>query len=179
MTTASFKTQHQETTMFKKTLILASAITFTMGTFSTFALANPLGQGGPILLNCKVTNTCPILKPFPMKPVPINVPPFKKLPFPLPMPLPNPPAPKPQGPDINVNLDLGGGYNGGGYDGGYDDGISCKEGRSIVRHHGFKKVRAIDCSGDTFTYAARKHGQPFTIDVNMDGDIIDVSDASY
>jgi hypothetical protein len=63
-------------------------------------------------------------------------------------------------------------------DNNYDsyDGITCNEGRRILRQHGFKKVRAMDCSGEIYRYQAfsRKHG-PATVLVNMDGDIVRVN----
>jgi hypothetical protein len=54
-------------------------------------------------------------------------------------------------------------------------GISCGEGRQIVRQHGFRRVRPIDCSGDIFKYSSdsRRYG-PATVLVNMDGEIVDV-----
>jgi hypothetical protein len=56
----------------------------------------------------------------------------------------------------------------------YDDGISCGEGRSIVRHSGFRNVHTIDCNSDVFTYSAQKHDQLFKVFVNSDGDIVHV-----
>jgi hypothetical protein len=54
-------------------------------------------------------------------------------------------------------------------------GISCREGRSIVRHSGFRGVRAVDCSGDVFRYnAISRRGGRATVLVNMDGDIVRV-----
>lgn len=142
-----------------KLIFGAAAIAASMSAAASMATAKPLFINPAI--NCAITNTCPPPKPIfvPVKPIKI-------------LPLPMPPAPKPQGPNFNVNLDLGGGYSD-----DYSDGISCGEGRSIVRHHGFRRVHAVDCSGDTFTYEARKHGQLFDVDVNMDGDIVDISSA--
>ena len=136
--------------MFTKALIIGTALAVSAVSFSTFAAAKmPLK---PILINCTILGTCPIVKP-------------------LPFPLPPAPAPAPSGPDFNVNLDLGGGY-GGGHGG---DGISCGEGRSIVRHHGFKHVHTMDCTGDVFAYSAMKHGHSVEVDVGMGGNIVDVS----
>jgi hypothetical protein len=57
-----------------------------------------------------------------------------------------------------------------------DYGISCGEGRRIVRQEGFRQVRAIDCSGDVFRYNAKsRRGGKATVLVNMDGDIIAVN----
>jgi hypothetical protein len=98
-----------------------------------------------------------------------------------PPPLPAPPMPKPKhkGPDININLGFdGNGYGGGGYgNGGYGNGwgISCGEGRSILRHRGYHAVHKLDCSGSVFAYSAIKHGQAFEVDVNRKGHIVDVS----
>jgi hypothetical protein len=58
----------------------------------------------------------------------------------------------------------------------FADGISCREGRSIVRHSGFRQVQPIDCSGMIFKYNAvsRRDGRA-TVLVNMDGDIVRVN----
>ena len=109
-------------------------------------------------------------------PLPIGLPAPAPAPAPTPVPVVTTPAPAPQpsGSGIDVNVDLGGGY---GND--YNDGISCGEGRSIVRHSGFRKVRALDCSSDVFTYSAKKHNQFFKVFVNTDGNIVHVSNFSY
>ena len=62
--------------MFTKALIIGTAIAVSAVSFSTFASAKPLK---PILINCAILGTCPIVKP---------------LPFPL------PPAPAPLGPAL-------------------------------------------------------------------------------
>ncbi len=154
--------------MLKTSIIIASTMAISFSAFANFASAQPL-KLYPVL-NCNITNTCPIVQPLPFPLKPINLPPMKILPFP--MPLPPAPAPKPTGPDFNVNVDLG-------EDGDYGDGnISCGEGRNIVRHHGFRKVHAVDCSGDTYTYTGKKHGKLMDIEVSLDGHIVDVS-SSY
>ena len=145
-----------------KLIFAAAAIAVSMGAASSMAFAKPIFYNPAI--NCAITNTCPTKPIFvPVKPIFI---PIKPINMPLPMP------PQPKGPDFNLNVNLDGGSQ-------YDNGISCGEGRSIVRHHGYRKVHAIDCSGDVYTYAAKKHGQLFDVDVDMNGDIVDVSDASY
>ena len=152
--------------MLKSSIIIISTVAISLGAFSNIASAQPLNLK-PIM-NCNITNTCPIMKPllFPLKPV--NMPPVKILPYPL----PPAPMPKPPSPNFNVNVDLGD-------NGDYGDGnISCGEGRSIVRHHGFRKVHAVDCSGDTYTYTGKKHGEMMDIEVSLDGHIVDVS-SSY
>ena len=137
--------------MFTKALILGTAFAVSAVSLSTFASAKPPMK--PILINCAILGTCPIIKP-------------------LPFPLPPAPTPAPSGPDFNLNVNLGGGGYGGGYG---PDGISCGEGRTIVRHHGFKHVHAMDCSGDVFAYSAFKHGHSVEVDVDSNGGIVDVS----
>ena len=44
--------------------------------------------------------------------------------------------------------------------------ISCSEGRSIVRDHGYRKVSARDCSGSTFKFIGWKFGDPWLIRLN-------------
>jgi hypothetical protein len=53
--------------------------------------------------------------------------------------------------------------------------ISCGEGRRIVRQSGFRRVRAIDCSGNTYRYNASSRDGRVTVLVNMDGDIVRVN----
>ena len=95
---------------------------------------------------------------------------------------------------VYIDLNLGGGY----YDQGYpvyqdyptypvydepvrryrDYGISCDEGREMVRDQGYRKVRAISCNGRRYTYRARSHGENFIVKVSRrDGDIISVEPA--
>jgi hypothetical protein len=57
-------------------------------------------------------------------------------------------------------------------------GISCRDGRNIVKQHGFRRVHAVDCSGDTYSYTGRRHGEMMDIEVSLDGHILDVS-SSY
>lgn len=97
--------------------------------------------------------------------------------------------------DIDVNLGLpiyGDGYGYGyGYDGGYghdygDDGyypahggyshygISCGEGKRIVRWSGFREVRAVDCDRPGYKYTAWKHGRKYLVRVNGAGAITHV-----
>jgi hypothetical protein len=57
-------------------------------------------------------------------------------------------------------------------------GISCDEGSQSVRDVGFRKVRPIDCSGRSFTYKARRHGNPFVVKVSRrSGNVISVQKA--
>jgi hypothetical protein len=90
--------------------------------------------------------------------------------------------------DVDVYLGLGDGYGPGYYAPTYPVygvharprahhgyGISCENGRDEVRDSGFRKVRAVDCSGRHFTYKARRHGDTFIVKVSRrNGDIISV-----
>jgi hypothetical protein len=97
---------------------------------------------------------------------------------------------------VNVDLYFGGfapGYYEPAYpvhNGGYDEeyrprrrhhvesyGISCEDGRDAVRSSGFRKVRAINCSGKRYTYKARQHGDTFIVKVSRrNGNIISVQE---
>lgn len=56
--------------------------------------------------------------------------------------------------------------------------ISCNDGTQAVRDIGFRKVRAIDCSGRSYTYKARRHGNPFVVEVSSrNGRILSVERA--
>jgi hypothetical protein len=53
--------------------------------------------------------------------------------------------------------------------------VSCGEGRAIVRDHGFRRVRTMECRGRTFTYLGRRHGDTFKVLVSSrTGRIVDV-----
>jgi hypothetical protein len=57
-------------------------------------------------------------------------------------------------------------------------GISCESGRDLVRDSGFRKVRAVDCSGRRYTYRARQNGDTFIVKVSRrSGNIISVQEA--
>jgi hypothetical protein len=59
---------------------------------------------------------------------------------------------------------------------GPSHGISCKQGRSIVRHQGFSHVRAIDCNGPIYSYRGMKSRYSgATIQVNLNGQIVAVN----
>lgn len=56
--------------------------------------------------------------------------------------------------------------------------ISCDDGSQAVRNIGFRKVRPIDCSGRSYTYKARRHGNPFVVKVSSrNGRVISVQEA--
>lgn len=61
--------------------------------------------------------------------------------------------------------------------GGSHWGISCGQGRNIVRNSGYRRVRVIDCSGRKFTYSGTRHGEVFGVVVNRRGRIVDVFEA--
>jgi hypothetical protein len=46
------------------------------------------------------------------------------------------------------------------------EGISCGEGRRIVRNNGFRDVRPISCGGRAFTYSAVRRGEPVEVRVS-------------
>ena len=56
-------------------------------------------------------------------------------------------------------------------------GITCGQGRNIVRHSGYRRVRVIDCSGRRFTYSGTRHGEEFGVVLNRRGRIVDVFEA--
>lgn len=57
-------------------------------------------------------------------------------------------------------------------------GISCEDGRDMVRDSGFRKVRAINCDGKRYTYKGRRNGNPYIVRVSRrNGEIISVQPA--
>jgi hypothetical protein len=54
--------------------------------------------------------------------------------------------------------------------------ISCGEGRAILRDRGFHRVRIVECSGRTYTYFGRRHGDSFRVLLNSrNGRIVGVN----
>jgi hypothetical protein len=51
-------------------------------------------------------------------------------------------------------------------------GISCGDGRNVVRDAGFHRVSAYDCSAPTYGYKAWRDGEMFKVKVNYRGRII-------
>jgi hypothetical protein len=51
-------------------------------------------------------------------------------------------------------------------------GISCIQGRRVVREAGYEGVRAYKCSGPTYGYQAWRDGERFQVLVNFRGDIV-------
>jgi hypothetical protein len=61
------------------------------------------------------------------------------------------------------------------YSYGLSPRIGCREGQAIVRDRGFNRVRTIECSGRTYTYLGRRHGDRFRVYVSSrSGRIVDV-----
>lgn len=48
-------------------------------------------------------------------------------------------------------------------------GVSCDEGADIVRESGFRKVRALNCSGKRYKYQARRDGDTYIVKVSRNG----------
>jgi hypothetical protein len=44
--------------------------------------------------------------------------------------------------------------------------VSCRKGAAIVDENGYNRVRTIECSGGTFTYAGRRNGGMFKVFLN-------------
>ncbi len=53
---------------------------------------------------------------------------------------------------VNIDINIGG-----------KNRISCGRGARIVEDYGFYRVRARDCSGSSYTYLGRRHGDTFVI----------------
>lgn len=54
-------------------------------------------------------------------------------------------------------------------------GVSCSEGRRILRQRGFSDVRPVQCSGRNLVYTARERGEPVEVRVSArDGRIVSV-----
>ncbi|MEO9876644.1 MAG: hypothetical protein ABJM26_05625 [Anderseniella sp.] len=84
----------------------------------------------------------------------------------------------------------GGGGNGGGWGGwgggGFgivinpgprryydDDRISCRTGKRIVRKSGYRRVRVIECRGNTYTYKGKRGSRVYRLSVDsLDGIIV-------
>jgi hypothetical protein len=57
-------------------------------------------------------------------------------------------------------------------------GISCEDGRLQVKYAGFRKVRALDCDGDRYSYRARRNGETYIVRVSSrNGNIVSVRPA--
>lgn len=79
--------------------------------------------------------------------------------------------------DIDIGVGINGGYGSPGpryvYHGGGH--ISCRQGARIVRSAGFRRVRAIECSGSEYSYRGFRRDSVFEIRVrSRNGRITDI-----
>ena len=44
--------------------------------------------------------------------------------------------------------------------------LTCREARRLVRYNGFRRIRALDCSGRMYTFKARRYGELYKVRVN-------------
>ena len=56
-------------------------------------------------------------------------------------------------------------------------GISCSQGRKILRRHGYYHVHAVDCSGDMYSYEATRNDEILMVDLDMAGNITELGGA--
>lgn len=102
--------------------------------------------------------------------------------------------------DVDVDIDFGIGVIGGGYGyrpgwdyGGYrpyrpqpylydyedayaEDGyVTCRQGRKILRNHGFRDIKAENCRPPHYEYIGRRKGREFLIRMNSRGEINRIS----
>ena len=91
------------------------------------------------------------------------------------------------GVDIDIQIGTPGYYPGYGYGYGYgygqgygqsvghwDDAITCRKGKKIVKWDGFHKVNAVDCALPWYKYTGWKSGHKYLVTVNRRGGIADV-----
>lgn len=80
----------------------------------------------------------------------------------MPMALPTPAE------AVTINLTIGTNLNNG-------RAITCREGERILRRHGFRDIRRVDCGGRFFVYRARRGGSRVEIAVaGHNGRVVDV-----
>jgi hypothetical protein len=54
-----------------------------------------------------------------------------------------------------------------------DDRISCRTGKRIVRNSGYRRVRIIECRGNTYTYKGKRGSRVYRLSVDsLDGIIV-------
>jgi hypothetical protein len=54
-----------------------------------------------------------------------------------------------------------------------DDRISCRTGKRIVRNSGYRRVRIIECRGNTYTYKDKRGSRVYRLSVDsLDGIIV-------
>jgi hypothetical protein len=187
--------KNQETTMFKKSIFIAAMLIVSSAAFNTAEAGRrvigcdptnapggvcvvdhqpappirdhrcPASQGGncvgpePAVIQCLVA-PCPVIPPPPRQPTQCNDPRLCDN-------FGNPRPPRRPVVVIIDPIDMGPAHY----------RISCREGRNIVRHRGFRRVHPIDCSGNEFTYEGQRRGRLFEISVNLNGNIVSVDRA--
>ena len=52
------------------------------------------------------------------------------------------------------------------YDRGYGR-ITCNQARNLVRNQGYRNVRTRDCTGNTYTFSARRNNRTVILNVNV------------
>ena len=69
---------------------------------------------------------------------------------------------------VTVNIHIGTNLNNG-------RAITCRDGERILRRHGFRDIRRVDCRGRFFVYHARRGGSRFEIAVSAhNGRVVDL-----
>ena len=77
--------------------------------------------------------------------------------------------PAPAAAQVSINIDIGIGSHLSGR-----RRISCARGAELIREHGFRNVRRIDCRGRYFVYRAERRGNRFEIALSSrDGQVVD------
>jgi hypothetical protein len=93
--------------------------------------------------------------------------------------------PNPASADVSFQFQFGNAWNGGHSGGGYHGGqnyhnyqnnqrLTCRQARrNLRRSYGFRRIRAIECNGNRYTFRARRNGQVWRIKVDAyTGDVI-------
>ena len=61
-----------------------------------------------------------------------------------------------------------------------DERISCREGKRVVRSHGYRQVEAVKCQGNTYRYQAIRRGKLWSVRVSAwSGDIVSARAIGY
>ncbi len=77
------------------------------------------------------------------------------------------PAPSQADATLQFHFGVNPGFGHGNSGGHYRDRLSCREVRSILRHdYGFRRIRVIDCLGDSYKFYARRSGARYKVKVN-------------
>ena len=77
--------------------------------------------------------------------------------------------PAPAAAQVSINIDIGIGTHLSGR-----RRISCARGAELIRNHGFRDIRRVDCRGRYFVYRATRRGSRFEIALSSrDGQVVD------